>query len=119
MAMKRTLSELEDQAQRGGYPSYKDMLYELYIAQELSIPQVGELCNTTEMRVKRHLRRFGIARRVRVRTTTRFVMTDTLLGEIVRDGIPAVAHRLGTNTMTLEKHARMFLARKRNQPLTP
>lgn len=93
-----TLAQLERIAELGGYPTYRDQLYELYVVGRLGIPALAERCNISPARAKKHLLRHGIPlhkRGGRYDSNTKVVLTPTLIREIAREGIPSVARRMG------------------------
>lgn len=104
MPLKLYLHQLEKMATAAGYESYYALLYEYYIVQKMSMPEVGRRLEITEGRVRKHLVRFGIPVRVKGHIPGKHgevVMTPTLLQEITRDGVPAVAERMKVPSTSL------------------
>lgn len=114
MPPRRTLAELETLALRMGYPSYKDMLYELYVVQEKTLVEIAAMCHVYWKRTRKHCIRFGIEIKERGRTSrrTKIVVTDALVQEVTRDGVPAVAARLGITDTVLRHRLNEYVNKK-------
>lgn len=109
MSVKLPLGTLERIAREHGYADYRSMLYECYVVQGMSLVELARRLHIHHNRLKRHLTRFGIPIRKRGgRNHLKIEVTAELLEETIRDGIPAVALRLGVTQSAL--HARIHRA---------
>jgi transposase-like protein len=89
------------------------MLHELYES-GLSIVDIGRELGVTAFPMRRILRACGIPIRPRGgRRWFRIEVTDTLLQEVMRDGIGTVAERLGVNPVTLSMRLRKYWREKK------
>jgi hypothetical protein len=99
MAVKMRIVDLDHLAVDAGFESYKSLLYELYVVRHLSLDDVGQCCHIHYRRVRKHLEQFGITVRSRGgRNNVKYELTPELLHEIMRDGVPTVAMRLGVES---------------------
>ena len=102
MATRMKLKDLERLAQETGYPDYRTLLYELYVVQRIGLYELAARCHMHYRRVRKHLIRFGIQVRGRGgANNVKIVLTPQLLREVMKDGIPAVADRLGVHSSVL------------------
>lgn len=114
MPPRRSLQELEDLAAKQGYPSYKDMLHELYVVQGKGLHEIAAMCHVFYRRTRKHLLRFGIPIRARGGpNNVKVVLTDVLVQEIIRDGVPAVAERLGVTDGVLRLRLAQYVNSKK------
>lgn len=104
--IKLRLDQLELIAKRHGFESYRDLLHELYVVHRQGMIPIAQRLNISQARVRKHLLRFGFTLRGRGgRNNIRVAFTQQLIDEITRDGIPAVASRMGIAQSVL--HVRM------------
>lgn len=102
MAFKLRLDQLEKLARDTGYEDYKSMLVELYAVQRLSLAELAARCGISTERLKRHLARYGLTLRGRGgANNVKVVITPELRREVLLDGVPAVAKRLGVSPLVL------------------
>lgn len=96
MVLKLLLHQLDQLARSAGYEDYKSALHELYVTQGLGLAQLASRFNISQGRVRRHLARFEIPLHGRGGLQHRkVIVTQELLQEIAREGVPAVAAKLG------------------------
>lgn len=99
--------ELNELAKGAGYASYPELLYDFYVARHYSLHECGARLGINWMRVRRHLERFEIPVRKRGGpNNVKVVLTEQLVGEIMRDGLAAVALRLGVSYSVLYSRVR-------------
>lgn len=104
MAIQLTLLRLNELAIRNGFADYQSMLYDLYVMQGFSIENIANRFHVHQRRIRRHLTMYGI--RIRSRggpNYMRIVLTQSLIEEVLRDGIAAVAERLGVDGANLRQ----------------
>lgn len=102
MSVKLRLDQLDDVARASGFENYKAMLQELYVVQRTALVDLAKQLHITEGRVRKHLHRYGIPLRARGGpNNVKIVMTPELYREVCRDGVPAVAERLGVESGVL------------------
>lgn len=120
MSLRLTLIDLENVARRAGYAEYKDLLVDWYVVQRLALLDIAERLHVTQQRVRKHLVRFGITIRGKGgANNVKVVLTQALLEEVAKDGIPAVAMRLGVAQPVLYARIRAWIAANPNTPIIP
>ena len=78
--------------------SVQEMLYELYVVRDLSLHEIATQLSVSPWSVRRYLLAAGITlRRPGGRNNIKVELTQELLDEVSRDGITAVAMRLGVD----------------------
>lgn len=111
VALRLLLDDLERAARRAGFEDLKALLTQWYVIEGMSLIEVGERLHIHENRVRKHLARYGIPLRHRGGAhIIQLVITDDLVNEIARDGIPLVADRLGLEHTVLYTRIRRWLA---------
>lgn len=102
MASRIRLDQLESVARNAGYEDFKSLLHDYYVVQRVGLTTLAERLHIAVPRLKRHLKRFGIEVHGRGgANNTKIVVTPELVREVTRDGIPAVARRLGISITAL------------------
>jgi hypothetical protein len=120
MALKLRLDELEIVAQRAGFADFKSLLDQWYTAEEMSLVEIGERLHVSWPRVRKHLVRYGISvRGPGGPNNVLIVVTNELIQEIARDGIPAAAARLGVQENVLYARIRRWIALHPEVTITP
>lgn len=100
---ERTRIRLDEVLRLSPYDSVEHMLRDLYEVQRWSIPKLMQHLGLAEVTVKSLLRHFGIKTRTRGgANNVKVVLTEELIAEISRDGVTAVALRLGVDYTTLQ-----------------
>jgi DNA-binding transcriptional ArsR family regulator len=98
MALRLYLYELENVAKHAGFSDYKSLLEQWYKIDGVSLEELAERLHISQLRVRKHLARYGIPLRKRGgANNVKVVLTNALLKEIAKDGIPAVSTRLGVS----------------------
>lgn len=111
MALKLRLDELEIVARRAGFADFKSLLDQWYTVERMGLTEVGERLHITWKRARKHLIRYGIPiRGPGGANNVLIVMTKELVQEIARDGVPAVAARLGVQDSVLYARIRRHIA---------
>lgn len=108
--MKLRLDELEVVARRAGFEDYKALLTQWYLADRMSLTTIAERLYISWPRVKKHLKLYGLEIRNRGgANNVQVVLTMDLIHEIARDGLPAVAGRLGVQYSVLNLRVREWM----------
>jgi hypothetical protein len=104
MSTTLSLAELEALSRAAGFVDYRSLLYELYVVHHLTMVEISKRCHIHWRTTRKHLVRFGVpiypSGGVRAQDS-RIHLTSELVGEVLRDGIPAVAARLGVLSSSL------------------
>lgn len=117
MTLRLRLHELEKMAKAAGYEDYKTLLYQLYTTQGMSISELSQRLLISQPRVRQHLLHYKLPIRGKGgANNVKVVMTDTLLREIMRDGVPIVAQRLGVDSVVLYQRLRTVKLPQRQEP---
>lgn len=102
MALKLRLHELDKLAREAGYVDYVGLLHDLYETKGMGLVELAERCHIAIPRLKRHLARYKIPLHKRGgANNVKIVLTQALIDEATRDGVPAVAARLGVPASVL------------------
>lgn len=98
---------LEEIAHKRGYDSVPQLLHELYIVAGMSISEVAEDLHVGYKNCKQYLKKAGIQLRPQGGANYQKVTwTQELRDEVLRDGVTAVALRLGVDRNTVAWHMR-------------
>lgn len=90
-----------------GHESVEHLFRDLYVRQDMSIEEVAEELHIGPKTAKRWLKKLGIQLRPRGGAqNVKIAFTEELVQEIIRDGVTAVALRLGVDRTTLIWHLR-------------
>lgn len=102
------MSEWDEFCSQLGYKNEGDMWKDLYITKDLSITDIARKLNVSRNVVRAALARTNIPPRKRGGpNNSRLVMTEELLEEVKKNGVMAVARRLGLDYSTLYKRLRL------------
>lgn len=100
--MTRERKRLEEVANTRGYESADKMLHDMYVVQRIPVHKIAEQLFTPMWTLRKRFDELGIKIRTRGGpNNVKVDITPELLGEISRDGIPAVSERLGIDMSTL------------------
>lgn len=100
--------EFEVLASRLGYRNEVALWEDLYVTKGLSLSQISRKLDVSRNVIRLALARAGIPPRKRGGpNNARVVLTQELIDEIRRDGLPTVARRLGLSHSTLYKRLRL------------
>lgn len=105
MTVRHRLQDLERLAVQAGYDSYRSMLFDLYITKRMGVEAISKRLFITTYRVRKHLKRFDIPKKQQL-WRQEIPLSPELEQEILRDGVPAVAARLGTSAEILHRKLR-------------
>lgn len=99
--------DLEDIAHKRGYETIHHMLHELYVVAGMSINEVAEDLHISYKTAKAHIKAAGIQLRPQGGVNyQKITWTPELRDEVLRDGVTAVALRLGVTSNTVAYHMR-------------
>lgn len=106
---------LEELAHKQGYPSLADMLYQLYIVQDISIEKIArEILFTSLWTLRKRFDELQIPMQTRGgKNWSKVEITPELVAECTRNGVPATAERLGLEPARL--YVRLNEWAKRNK----
>jgi transposase len=94
-------------ATQRGYDSIEHMLHDMYVTKVMSIEEVAEDLHVAYRTAKRWLKMYNIKLRPRGGAqNVKITFTDAMLEEVKRDGVTAVALRLGVDRTTVLYHLR-------------
>lgn len=100
--MDRERKRLEDLAEQRGFKSAGEMLQHMYEVEQVPIQKIADTLVTPIWTLRKRFDELGIQVRTRGgRNYVKVDITPELLQELARDGVPAVAERLGVEPEAL------------------
>jgi hypothetical protein len=104
MRLVKERVRLENLAQQQGYDSFEAMVRDLYEVQHISIEKLAAQFFTPVRKFRQRMLEMGIELRPRGgKNNQKMILTPATVQEVLRDGISAVAARLGVDTLTLSE----------------
>ena len=100
--MYREQKRLEKVAEERGYDSIESMLYDMYAVQRIPLKRLRELLYTPMWSLRRRLGEICKMRSRGGRNNVKVEMTEELYNEVIADGVPTVADRIGVDQVSLQ-----------------
>lgn len=89
-------------AQNTGYENRAQMLYQMYVIDRVPIERIAHILVTPMWSLRKQFDEFQIEVRTRGgRNNVKVEVTEELVAEASRDGVPTVAARIGVDPVTL------------------